>query len=63
MPKNYCKAMAITEDFLAYFGVCKTWLVLQIEYYRNIQTLIYKFNFSIWQHDLETHDSITTRPL
>ena len=60
MPKKYCKAMAITEDLLAYFGVCKTGLVLQIEYYRNIQTLISKSNFSMWQYDLETHDSITT---
>ena len=36
MPKNYYKAMAITEDLLPYFGVCKTGLVLQIEYHRNI---------------------------
>ena len=63
MPKNYSKTIAITEDLQAYFGVCKTGLVLQIKYHRNIQTLISKSNFSIWQHDLETHDDITTRPL
>ena len=45
------------------FGVSKTGLVSYIEYDRNIQTLIYKSNFSILQHDLETHDSITTQPL
>ena len=63
MPKIYCKAMVTIEDLLAYFGVRKTGLVLQIEYHRNIQTLIYKYDFSMWQHDLETHDGITTRPL
>ena len=63
MPKIYCKAMAITKDKLAYFGVCKTRLVLHIEYNRNIQILIYKYEFSMWQHDLETYDGITTRPL
>ena len=63
MPKNYCIAMAIIEDLLAYFGICKTGLVLQKKYYRKIQTLISKSNFSIWQHDLETHDDITTRSL
>ena len=46
--------------FLAYFGICKIGLVLQTKYYRNIQTLIYKSDFSMWQHDLETHDGITT---
>ena len=50
--------LAITEDFLAYLG-----LALRIEYHRNIQTLIYKSDFSMWQHNLETHDGITTRPL
>ena len=63
MPKNYCKIMVIIEDLLAYFGICKIGLVLQTKYYRNIQTLIYKSDFSMWQHDLETHDGITTRPL
>ena len=41
------------------FIVCKIRLVSHIEYDRNIQTLISKFDFSMWQHDLETHDSIT----
>ena len=59
MPKNYCKTMTITEDYQAYFSVCKTGLVSHIEYNRNIQTLISKYNFSMWQHDLETHESIT----
>ena len=63
MPKNYCIALAIIEDFLAYFGICKIGLVLQIKYYRNIQTLIYKSDFSMWQHDLETYDDITTQSL
>ena len=45
------------------FGVCKTGLVSHIEYNRNIQTLISKSDFSMWQYNLETHDSITTRPL
>ena len=63
MPKIYCKVMAITEDLLAYFGIYKTWLVLQTKYYKNIQTLIYKSDFIIWQHNLETHDGITIRPL
>ena len=45
------------------FGVCKTGLVSHIEYDRNIQTLIYKSEFSNWKHDLETYDGITTRPL
>ena len=63
MPKFYCIAMTITEDFLSYFGICKTGLVLQTKYYRNIKTLIYKSDFSMWQHDLEIHDGITTRPL
>ena len=54
MPKNYCKTLAIKEDLLAYFGVCKTGLVLHIEYHKNIKNLIYKFDFSMWQHDLET---------
>ena len=60
MPKNYCIAMTITEDLLAYFGICKTRLVLQTKYYRNIQTLISKSDFRMWQHDLETYDGITT---
>ena len=60
MLKNYCKAMAITVDYQVYFSICKTGLVLHIEYNRNIQTLIFKSDFSMWQHDLETHDSITT---
>ena len=55
--------MAIIEDLLAYFGVCKIGLVLQIEYHRNIQTLISKLDFSMWQHNLETHHSITRWPL
>ena len=45
------------------FGVCKTGLVSYIEYDRNIQTLSFKSEFSLRQHDLETHDGITTRPL
>ena len=45
------------------FGVCKTWLVLYIKYNKNIQTLIFKSDFSMWQHDLKIHDGITTRPL
>ena len=53
MPKNYYKAMVNTADLLAYFGVCKIRLVLQIEYHRNIQILIYKSNFSMWQYNLE----------
>ena len=52
--------LAITEDFLAYFGTCKIGLVLRIEYHKNIQTLISKSNFSMWQHNLETNDGITT---
>ena len=63
MPKNYCIAMAITEDLLAYFGICKIGLVLQTKYYRNVQTLIFKSDFSMWQHDLEIHYGISTRPL
>ena len=59
MPKNYCMTLVIIEDFLAYFGTCKIGLVPRIEYQRNIQTLIYKSDFSIWQHDLEIHDGIT----
>ena len=43
------------------FGVCKTGLVSHIKYDRNIQTLIYKSKFNMRQHDLETHDCITTR--
>ena len=60
MPKNYCMTLVIIEDFLAYFGTCKIGLVLRTDYYRNIQILISKSNFSMWQHDLETHDGITT---
>ena len=63
MPKNYCITLSVTEDLQAYFGICKTGLVQQTEYYRNIQTLISKYDFSMWQHDLETHDIISTRPL
>ena len=36
------------------FGVCKTGLVLHIEYYGNIKTLISKFELNMWQHDLTT---------
>ena len=45
--------MAITEDFLAYFGTCKIGLVLRTKYHRNIQTLISKSDISMWQHDLD----------
>ena len=55
--------MTITEDLLAYFGICKTGLVLHIEYNRNIQILISKSSFIMWQHDLEIHDDIIIRPL
>ena len=41
------------------FGVCKTGLVSYIEYDRNNQTLIFKSELSMWQHDLETHRIIT----
>ena len=37
--------------------------VSSTKYYKNIQTIISKSDFRIWQHDLETHDGITTRPL
>ena len=63
MPKNYFIALAITKDLLSNFDICKPGLVQQTKYYRNIQTLISKSDFSMSQHDLETHNSITTRPL
>ena len=34
-----------------------------IEYHRNIQTLIFKSDFSMWKHDLKIHYSIITRSL
>ena len=53
MPKFILHRLAITEDFLAHFGICKIGLVLRTEYHRNIQTLISKSDFSMWQYDLE----------
>ena len=48
------------RGLISLFGVCKIVLVSHIEYDRNIQTLIYKSDFSMWQQDLEIHDGITT---
>ena len=49
------------RGFTSLFSICKTGLVSHIEYNENIQTLISKSEFSMRQHDLETHDSITTQ--
>ena len=40
----------------------QTGLVSCIEYDRNNQTLIYKSELNMRQHDLETHGSITAQP-
>ena len=45
------------------FGVCKTGLVLCLEYDRNNQTLISKSELNMWKQDLEIHGSIIARPL
>ena len=63
--KHAHKLLKITghhRGLTSLFGVCKIGLVSHIEYDRNIQTLISKSDFSMQQHNLETHDSITTQP-
>ena len=51
------------REISSLFGVCKTGLVSCIEYDRNNQTLISKSELNMRQHNLETHGSITARPL